>query len=169
MNKKNNTMKLILMLIFSAVLVLSSCIMDRVTSLVIKNCTNDTLYLEFSDSDTLDNWIYWNRQPIDVRGHVTSEDTTLLYIKGEKVILDNLFCKRPGTVLFVDPHSFDSIDKCYLYAIKKEVVTHYLLEEIRAKKLYDRRTLTKKDFHDSMYEYRVVDTLQITKVSTDLY
>ena len=46
------------------------------------------------------------------------------------------------------------VDTCYIYAIKWQVATQYSIEEIRAKKLYDKRTVTKKDFHDGIYEYR---------------
>ena len=44
--------------------------------------------------------------------------------------------------------------KYYIYAIKWSVATHYTLDEIRAKKLYDRRVVTKEDFKNHVYEYK---------------
>lgn len=32
------------------------------------------------------------------------------------------------------------------------------MDEIREKKLYDRRTVTKKDFHNRLFEYEPSDT-----------
>ena len=63
-------------------------------------------------------------------------------------------------MVFASPYSFKNNDTCYIYAIKHWVVTHYSLEEIRTKKLYDRKTVIKKDFCNGLYEYRDVDSAE---------
>ena len=50
-----------------------------------------------------------------------------------------------------------------IHAIKWHVVTHYTLDEIRTKKLYDRRTVSKKEILDNMFEYRYPDSGKDTR------
>ena len=96
--------------------------MDNISSFCIRNHTNDTLFIELSTSDTLDNLIYYfehsNERPI------VPKDTTRVYINEKEIILDNLFYALPDSI----------------YAIKWQVATQYTMEEIRATKLYDRQT-----------------------------
>ncbi|MDT3387001.1 MAG: hypothetical protein LIR46_04450 [Bacteroidota bacterium] len=120
----------------------------------VKNCTKDTLFIDLTDSDTLTDDIYWGMHPEDTVGLVP-EDTTSVYIHGEKVILYNFYYVLPdstsGGIYPLDK------DTCYIYAIKKQMITRYSLDDIRAKQLYDRRVVTKKDFHDRLFEYRPAD------------
>ena len=138
--------------IISCSFTLNSCVMDNISSFCIRNHTNDTLFIELSTSDTLDNLIYYfehsNERPI------VPKDTTRVYINEKEIILDNLFYALPDSTVFVSPHSFDINDTCYIYAIKWQVATQYTMEEICATKLYDRQTVTKKDFHNHLFEYR---------------
>ncbi len=131
--------------------------MDRVTLFCIKNCTNDTLYIEFTESDTLDNWIFWKGNIEYPNIPVAQEDTTWIYIHGEKMIADNMFFALPDSIVFMDPRLFSISKTCYIYAIKQRILTQYTLDDIREKKLYDRRVVTKKDFHKRQYEYKYMD------------
>ena len=45
-------------------------------------------------------------------------------------------------------------DTCYVYVIKWNIAKSYSFEEIRDKKLYDRRVVSRKDFDGHVYEYR---------------
>lgn len=62
---------------------------------------------------------------------------------------------QPDSNAYVGSHLFYMKDTCYIYAIKWWVVTHYTLDEIRKRRLYDRRVVTKKDFVDRIYEYKI--------------
>ena len=109
-----------------------------------------------TETSNLDScWMYWGKHSEDTSG-IQPDDTTVVYIHGEKVIFSNYYCSLPDSILFVDPNKFNIKDTCYIYAIKWEVAKHYTLEEIRAKKLYDRRAVTKGDFHNRLFEYRSV-------------
>lgn len=56
-------MKKVLVLIgFNLLCSCSACVMDRRSFFQIKNCTNDTLMIDFSGVDTLRDWKYWNEQ-----------------------------------------------------------------------------------------------------------
>lgn len=160
MSKQKIDKILFLASIILGVFVLYSCVMDRITAFCIRNCTNDTLYIELSESDTLDNWIYWSKYPKDTKRPIMPKDTTWIYIHRGKVVIDNFFYAPPDSMVFASPYSFKNNDTCYIYAIKHWVVTHYSLEEIRTKKLYDRKTVIKKDFCNSLYEYRDVDSAE---------
>ena len=159
MNKKIITKTLLLMFIIFCTCTLTSCVMDRVTSFCIRNSTNDSLYIELSESDTLDNLIYWCKNSKETMSPIMSKDTTWAYINGEKVIIDNFFYALPDSTVLVSPYLFNIKDTCYIYAIKRRIATHYSLEEIRKKKLYDRQTVTKKDFnHNCIFEYKTADS-----------
>ena len=159
MNKKIkiiNKLQFFVFLIFCTYM-LTSCVMDRITSFCIRNCSSDTLYIELSESDTLDNLIYWYEDSNETMPPIRSTDTTWTYINEKKVVIDNCFYALPDSTVLVSPYSFDNKDTCYIYAIKKQMITRYSLDDIRAKQLYDRRVVTKKDFHDRLFEYRPAD------------
>lgn len=145
----------ILILVLLSLVALNSCVMDTVNSLCIRNCTKDTLFLELTEVDTLGKGIYWSKDNKDICRLIFPEDTTGVCIHGEKVFLWLPYRTMPDTISFYAPlFTLMEKDTCYIYAIKWQVATQYSIEEICAKKLYDRRVVTKKDFHDGIYEYR---------------
>ncbi len=80
-----------------------------------------------------------------------------MYIHGEKVILYNFYYALPdstsGGIYPLDK------DTCYIYTIKKQIITSHTLDESRVRKLYDRRAVTKKDFNKNrIYEYRPAES-----------
>jgi hypothetical protein len=117
----------------------------------VKNCTNDTLFVDLTDSDTLTDNFYWGVHPDDTVG-VFQKDTTSVYIRGKKVILYKFHCVLPDSTSW----GFYPLPKetCYIYIVKKQVITRYTFDEICEKKLYDRKIVTKKSFHDNVFEYR---------------
>ena len=131
---------------------LTSCVMDRKTTFFIRNCTNDTLLIGLLESDTLANWKDWNAEDF-VTTNDTDEDKQAL----TKAIIGRF--ALPDSTLFADPDVFCFKDTCYIYAIKWQIAKHYTIEEIRAKKLYDRRAVTKKDFNKNrIYEYKPAES-----------
>ena len=135
----------------------TSCVMDSIISFGIRNSSNDTLYIELSESDSPGDLIYyWCENSIDSMPPTWVADTTEIYINNKKVILDKCFYALPDSTVFVSPYSFDTKDTCYIYAIKKQIIERYTLDKIRERKLYDRQVVTKKDFHDRFFEYRPV-------------
>lgn len=134
--------------------IINSCVMDYVSSYCIKNCSVDTLYIELTTSDSLDNWLYWNRLEEKDKRPITYSDTTCVNIKGEDVILDNIFYALPDSIILANPYLFDVKDTCFIYAVKFSNMKRYLLDDIRKNKLYNRRVVTKKDFVNRMYEYK---------------
>ena len=155
MNMKMNGKILIVMSI--TLTTLTSCVMDTMPlGYRVKNCTKDTLFIDLTVSDTLTDDIYWGIHPEDTIGLVP-EDTTSVYIHGEKVILYNFYYALPdstsGGIYPLDK------DTCYIYTIKKQIITSHTLDEIRVRKLYDRRAVTKKDFNKNrIYEYRPAES-----------
>ena len=148
-----------ILVIMSMILVtLDSCVMDKKTFICVKNYTKDTLLIELTESDTLDDEICWGKHSGDTI-ELDPEDTIGIYVHGKKVFFKNCFYALPDSVLFVSPYIFNLKDTCYIYAIKWQIAKHYTLEEIRAKKLYDRRGVTKKDFNDNrIFEYRPAES-----------
>lgn len=142
-------------LLLSIVLCVSlpyNCFFDTKTSFLIKNCTNDTLLIEFAATDTLDNSIYWCN--IEDSLWITESDTTWVYINDKKVIIKNFYYAQPDSIVCaLDPTHWRQ-DTCYIYAIKWWVATHYTLDEIRKRKLYEKRAITKADFNERLYEYK---------------
>ena len=53
-------------------------------SFLIKNCTKDTLLVELTESDTLDDWLYWDEHMEDTLRFDWPEDTTVIYVHGKK-------------------------------------------------------------------------------------
>lgn len=146
--RKNNNLKFLLSVILCT-FTFASCIMDCKTSLLIKNCTADTLLIDLSSKDTLANWDGWSEPLID--------STSLKEMYGDNWAFYNAIPGRmaqPGFVRNVDPYVIRLYDTCYIYAIKWNIAKQYSMDEIRKKKLYDRRAVTKKDFVDHWYEYK---------------
>ena len=109
-------------------LILCSCFFDsKPLGYCVKNGTKDTIVL-------------------------MSEDTTSVYIHGNKVVIYNFYRVLPGTV----SRGFWPIysDSFYVYTIKWNVVRNYTLKEIRQKKLYDRTVVEKNKIDNHMFEYK---------------
>jgi hypothetical protein len=149
MNMKMNGKILIVMSIILTTL--TSCVMDRKTTFFIRNCTNDTLLIGLLESYTLANWKDWNAEDF-VTTNDTDEDKQAL----TKAIIGRF--ALPDSTLFVDPDVFFFKDTCYIYAIKWQIAKLYTIEEIRAKKLYDRLPVTKKDFNHYLFEYKPAES-----------
>lgn len=154
MNRLKNT------LIFSLTLtIISSCVICyKEKGYTVKNCTADTILFGLSDSSDLKYQIFWDRlatdttlfEPIDI-------DTMTITVDGEKTIIRDCYYAVPDSLW---EHGFYSSSDApwYLFAITWEVANHYTRDEIIEKKLYDRRVVTKKDFHNRIYEYRTKDS-----------
>ena len=123
-------------------------------SFLIKNCTKDTLLIDLTESDTLDDWVYWDEHMEDTLRFDWPEDTTVIYVHGKKTVIRASHCVLPDSVLRVDDRIFFYRDTYYIQTIKWDTATHYTLEEIRARKLYDTQTVTKKDFRTRLFEYK---------------
>ncbi len=121
---------------------------------VARNCTNDTLLLEVTMSDTLDDWMYWGVHPGDTVVMGYPYDTVEVNIRGEKTVLSTYFRVSPDSVMLAGLYPFNK-DSCYIYAIKWQDATRYTREEIHAKKLYERRVVKKRDFDDDwVYDFK---------------
>lgn len=132
----------------------SSCVMDYKPFVdSVRNCTSDTLLFELTESCNFDGRsIFDDKDTSDYTG-VDFEYVTEAYIKGKKVYVSKFNYALPDSTT-LGKIVVDNRKKYYVYAIKWNVATHYTLDEIRAKKLYDRRVVTKKDFKDHVYEYK---------------
>ncbi len=154
-----NTRKIgkILVLVSVISVIFGSCIIDtKPLGYTVRNCTSDTLLIQLTTSDTLDNELCWGKNPRDTI-ELAPEDTIGIRVHGEKVIYFNFFYALPdSTAGGIYPFGKDT---CYIYAIKWQIAKHYTIEEIRAKKLYDRRAVTKKDFNNNrIFKYRLEDS-----------
>ena len=126
-----------------------SCVMDRVSLFYIKNCTKDSLLINLSRSDTLDDWDFWGMQDAYVmpRSDTRGKDGAFT-----RAIIGSL--APPDFMISVDPYICQQYDTYYIYTIKWSVAKNYPMDVIRKKKLYDRQIVSKKDFHDRLLEYR---------------
>lgn len=142
------------MFAFVVIVSLNSCYMDSkqfVNS--VRNCTSDTLLIELTESGNFDGRsIFDDKDTSDYTG-VDFEYVTEAYIKGKKVYVSKFNYALPDSTT-LGKIVVDNRKKYYVYAVKWSVITHYTLDEIRAKKLYDRRVVTKEDFKDHVYEYK---------------
>ena len=105
--KKINKQQSFVFLVFCTYM-LTSCVMDRITSFGIRNSSNDTLYIELSESDSLDNLIYWCEDSNDFMPPIWTTDTTETYINNKKVVIDDRFYALPDSTVLVSPYSFDT-------------------------------------------------------------
>lgn len=134
-------------------LLLNSCVLDtKPWGYSVKNSTNDTLLIDLTESKTLSDDMYWGTNPEDTL-NVIEDDTITVNINGRKISIFNFYRVLPdsNSLGFFDLYS----DTFYVYAIKWSIATHYTLDEIRKKKLYDKRVVAKKDFINHKYEYKI--------------
>lgn len=143
-----------LIIMFLGISCLSSCVIDVIRSYRIKNCTNDTLFIQLK-YDTLKNEVYWGQIRLYNTAELVPEDTTAVFEDGEKVYVPKFYELLPDS-LTENIRQID-LDSFYMYVLSKQMATHYSEEEIRTKKLYDKRTVTKKDIRDGILEYRYPD------------
>lgn len=133
--------------------VFGSCVLDiKHLAYSVRNCTEDTLLVELTEADCLGESMLWGFYPIDTIEPAHSTDTISVVVHGKRIIYSCYNFALPDTIslaLYPFPRG-----KCYLYAIKWDVAKRYSLDEIRTKKLYDRRIVTKEDFKDHVYEYK---------------
>ena len=109
-----------------------------------------TLIMEMNECNIISDgsdWIY--NSPDSTLS--SFDDTISGNILGKKTVFYKFY--------YVEPFSksgalFQDFDTCYLYVIRCKILNKYSIEEIIRKKMYDRRTLTKKDFHNHEYKYR---------------
>lgn len=145
-------MKDIIVFLFSIILFSSCLVMDyKPAGYFVYNHTKDTLLIEMTVSDTLTDSIYWGIHPLDSVLLDSEQDTICVSVKGEKVAFWRFY--------YVLPYSesgsiYPLPDTCYVYVIKWNIAKSYSFEEIRDKKLYDRRVVSRKDFDRHVYEYR---------------
>lgn len=143
-------MKKILLLVFS-LFFLNSCIIDyKPAGSFVYNHTKDTLLIEMTESDTLTDSIYWGIHSLDSVLLDSEQDTICVSVKGEKVA----FWRFNYVLPYSESGSIYPLpDTCYVYVIKWNIAKSYSFEEIRDKKLYDRRVVSRKDFDGHVYEY----------------
>lgn len=143
-------MKKILLLVFS-LFFLNSCIIDyKPAGYFVYNHTKDTLLIEMTESDTLTDSIYWGIHSLDSVLLDSEQDTICVSVKGEKVA----FWRFNYVLPYSESGSIYPLpDTCYVYVIKWNIAKSYSFEEIRDKKLYDRRVVSRKDFDGHVYEY----------------
>lgn len=104
--------------------------------------------IDFSGVDTLRDWKYWNEQlqsielPIDAKAKMEFYKATIGSIA------------LPDSSVIADPDMFFLYDTCYIYVIKLQVAKSYPMQKIRAEKRYDKRTVTKSDFCDRVFDFR---------------
>ena len=143
-----------LMFAFVVLVSLNSCYMDSkqfVNS--VRNCTSDTLLIELTESGNFDgHYIFEDKDTLGYN-RLDLEYFTEAYIKGKKIYVSKFNYALPDSTT-LGKISLANRKKYYIYTIKWSVATHYTLDEIRAKKLYDRRVVTKKDFKNHVYEYK---------------
>lgn len=147
-----NRLRIAFLFVLLQVSFLSSCVLDsKPMGYCVKNCTKETLLVNLTESDTLDSEMYWDKYSKD--SILISTDTTSIYINGKKNVIFNYYCVEPETMS--RGYFLINSDTFYLYAVKWSIVKAYTLEEIRKKKLYDRRVVRKMDFgYNRIFEYR---------------
>lgn len=146
---KTKTIAEQLLVVLMSINTFTSCIMDKQTIIYVKNCTKDSLLIKLTRTDPLVDWQSWNR----FDGYDMSQNDTR--------VTDNAFLEAvagslalPNETIRIDPYVLQRYDSCYIYAIKFSVAKKYSMDEIRTKKLYERQIVTKKDFHECLFEYR---------------
>lgn len=126
----------------------SSCAMDGCYSYYIKNCTNDTLMINVDGVDTLRDWKFWNGQGLNVGLSLDTKEKVEFY----KATIGTI--ALPDSMVTAVPDMFRLYDTCYIYTVKLNVAKSYSMDEIRKKKLYGKRSVTKEDFKSRLFEYR---------------
>ena len=139
-------------------LVLNSCIVidSKPLGYRIKNCTDDTLLIDLSETKTLNDDIFGYAYVEDSMGTI-SDDTTTVFINRKQVNIYNYYRILPNAKSLGFYFQSDS-DAYYLYTVKWRIVTSKSLEEIRSKRLYYMMVLTKEDFgRDRIFDYKPTD------------
>lgn len=144
-----------LLKIFGFTIVISafiSCVLDHKPGFyVVRNCTKDTLLLEITASDTLDDIVYWGQHKEDSIRPIFANDTIQISVKGKVVVYSNHHYALPDSM---SSYTYPlPAGVFYIYAIKWKYALCYTREEIHEKKLYERLTVTKRDFHNNIYDY----------------
>ena len=147
MKTKSIVEKLLIVLI--SINTFSSCIMDKQTNIYVKNCTKDSLLIKVTRTDTLVDWQFW---PIEDAHPESQYDTRVFDDAFHLAVAGSLVL--PDSMISMDPCILQLFDSCYIYAVKYSVARKYSIDDIRAKKLYDRQVMTKRDFHDWLFEYK---------------
>lgn len=105
--------------------------------------------LNLSAVETLSDWKYWNEQLQGINLPIEKDESKMDFYKatiGTLVV--------PNSKIDVSPDVFRPKDTCYIYVVKLNIAQHYPMKEIRRRRLYDRRMVTKKDFRNHLFEYR---------------
>jgi hypothetical protein len=147
MKTKSIVEKLLIVLI--SINTFSSCIMDKQINIYVKNCTEDSLLIKVTRTDTLVDWQFW---PIEDAHPESQYDTRVFDDAFHLAVAGSLVL--PDSMISMDPCILQLFDSCYIYAVKYSVARKYSIDDIRAKKLYDRQVMTKRDFHDWLFEYK---------------
>ena len=147
MKTKSIVEKLLIVLI--SINTFSSCIMDKQINIYVKNCTKDSLLIKVTRTDTLVDWQFW---PIEDAHPESQYDTRVFDDAFHLAVAGSLVL--PDSMISMDPCILQLFDSCYIYAVKYSVARKYSIDDIRAKKLYDRQVMTKRDVHDWLFEYK---------------
>lgn len=132
-----------------------SCIMDTKEAWFIKNRTKDTLLITLSQVDTLPDWQLWNKDLWKIaQADRSSREETAFQI----ATIGNI--ALPDSFVYVNSDNFLYQDTCYLFTIEWRIAKRYSMNEIHSKRLYRRQDVTKKDFHNNMFVYTKVKSLQ---------
>ena len=152
--KKNRNLLVCISVIVS---LLSSCIpvMDSVSLVGFKNCTNDTLVIGESDYDNIDSvWFFKDVNKLSKEPLLTSIDSIILSdikkycdttINQEEIFEKNKeeMITYPDSLFFVNEYRlFDR----YFFLIKLEDAKNHSWDEIRAKKLYKKWKVVRKKY-----------------------
>jgi hypothetical protein len=153
--KKNRNLLVCISVIVS---LLSSCIpvMDSVSLVGFKNCTNDTLVIGGSDYDNIDSvWFFKDVNKLSKEPLLTSIDSIILSdikhycdttINQEEIFEKNKegMITYPDSLFFVNEYCL--FDQYFFFLIKLEDAKNHSWDEIRAKKLYKKWKVVRKKY-----------------------
>ena len=153
--KKNHKLST-LCIIFLASLTFCSCVICSKQGIAVKNSTKDTLLIELTLSDTLDDMPYYlDASKEDTSDYFYKIDTMNVSIKDKRVLISKSSFIPPDSLYSSEMYAlFQNKDTCFLYTIKWQDAKNNTIEEIHAKRLYKCRSLTKKDFGITSNHFR---------------